>query len=279
MISVIVPCRVVDDYARECVERCLSYFDDAEILVVPDVYNGELDQYAGEGRLRIVVSGKASPGRKRNLAMSMARGEAFAFIDSDAYPERDWLRRAAEDLRAAEVVGGPAVTPEEDSSMQRASGYVYSSPLMGGLSERFTRKSPGLKEVDLLHSVNCVARRGVIESVGGWDERYWPGEDTLLCGLLRRKGIKLYHDSELVVYHHRRELYVPHLRQVAGYGFYRGFLVRRYGREFFRPIYFLPMAFVIYLILGAALSLLSGLVLRIFLATLAAFAAAVLAVS
>jgi len=81
--------------------------------------------------------------------MRMARGDVFAFIDSDAYPRPDWLRNAVRRLAEADAVGGPALTPPSDSFAQRAGGCVLSSPLMGGLSARF-RGSPRVAEVDLI---------------------------------------------------------------------------------------------------------------------------------
>jgi len=273
-VSIIVPCSKVDRYAEECVTKCLNELEykNFEILIIPDKYFGELD-HIKDPRLKIVESGNVAPGKKRNIGMSLAKGEVFAFIDSDAYPKSNWLNEALKVLQDADIVGGPAITPEEDSERQKASGYVYSSIFMGGLSKRFAKKSSKIEEVDMIHSVNCIAKRGIIESVGGWDERYWPGEDTLLCGLLRKKGIKLYHDDDLMVYHHRRPLYIPHLKQVSRFGLYRGFLVKKYGKEFFRPIYFLPMIFVIYLIFGAISFTFSTILFKIFVATLISYLA------
>jgi glycosyltransferase involved in cell wall biosynthesis len=271
-VSIIVPCKRVDEYTLECVERCLQldYEGGFEVLVVPDEFEGELRG------ARVIPSGPLPPGAKRNLAMRMARGDVFAFIDSDAYPRPDWLRNAVRRLAEADAVGGPALTPPSDSFAQRAGGCVLSSPLMGDLSARF-RGSPRVAEADLLHSVNCVVRRGVIESVGGWDERHWPGEDTLLCARLRAAGRRLLHAGDVVVYHHRRPLFAAHARQVGAYGRYRGFLARRYGDGLVRPIYFAPAALLIYLAAGAAASALWRAFLPIYAASLIAYALALLA--
>jgi cellulose synthase/poly-beta-1,6-N-acetylglucosamine synthase-like glycosyltransferase len=46
-----------------------------------------------------------------------AKGEICAFIDSDARPEKNWLKNALPYLSDPEVVavGGPGLTPPEDS--------------------------------------------------------------------------------------------------------------------------------------------------------------------
>ena len=263
--SIIIPCKEIDRYTLQCVEACnhLDYDGEVEAIVVPDRYREV------EGA-RVIPSGPVSPGAKRNLAMRSAKGEVFAFIDSDAYPRQDWLKNAVRRLGEADAVGGPAVTPPSDSFAQTAGGCVLSSPLMGGLSSRY-KPSPDSSSVDLLHSVNFVVKRGVIEGVGGWDERYWPGEDTLLCAKLRAEGKRLLHAGDVVVYHHRRPLFRAHAKQVGAYGLYRGYFARKYGDGFVRPIYFAPAALVAYLVAGAASCALFPPFLPLYAASLIAY--------
>ena len=120
---------------------------------------------------------------------------------------KDWLANASKYLSDGEVsaVGGPGVTPEEDGLMQRAGGYVLSSVMAGGLSRRF--RTVGNFESDDIHSCNLIARKSVVDEVGGWDEKYWPGEDTLLGLAFKKKSKRMVEASDVVVYHHRRALF------------------------------------------------------------------------
>ena len=117
--------------------------------------------------------------------MVHAKGEILAFLDDDAYPVKDWLKNAVKNFSDPQVaaVGGPAVTPEEDSDLQKTSGLIYSSVLVSG---NFTyRYIPGKRqEVEDYPSCNFLVRKSVMQELGGFNTNFWPGEDTKLLSLI-----------------------------------------------------------------------------------------------
>jgi len=120
---------------------------------------------------------------------------------------------------------------------------------MGGtLSARY--KESGILETDDIHSVNFVAWRRVIERVGGWDEKYWPGEDTLVCLGIKKAGYKQLLASDVVVYHHRRPRLSQFLRQVSNFGIHRAFFTKSFPETSRRVGYFLPTLILLALVLG-----------------------------
>jgi cellulose synthase/poly-beta-1,6-N-acetylglucosamine synthase-like glycosyltransferase len=245
LVSIIVACKKVDGYAKECVEHCkLLDYGDFEVLLLPDDASENVDG------VRVISTGCVTPGKKRNIGVANAEGEFCAFIDSDAYPSKDWLRNAMKYFNDSMVsgVGGPGLTPEHDSFMQRASGYVLSSFMVGSISSRY--KAERVYESDDIHSCNFIARKTVLKEVGGWNERYWPGEDTLICLAMKKLGKKLVEASDVVVYHHRRPLFAPHLKQVSRFGSHRGFFARRFRANSFRLTYFMPSLLVFSLFVG-----------------------------
>lgn len=248
-VSIVVPTRRVDDLTRECVREC-RYLDypSFEILVVTDH-----EEPAPEGT-RVVVSGPVPPGVKRNLAAKHAKGEVLAFIDSDAYPRRDWLTNAVRILEAgAGAVGGPGVTPPHDPPLAQVSGLVLASPLMGGrLSARYEAGKEF--EDDDIHSCNLVAWRKVIEEAGGWDERYWPGEDTLLGRAIKLKGHRQVFSPDVLVHHHRRPSWKAHVKQIWNYAVHRGFFAKRFPETSRRWMFFAPSALVLGVLAGPALA-------------------------
>lgn len=249
LVSIIIPCRVVDDYVRECVSRCRQLdYPCFEVILLPD---GEAEAVEGA---RVISTGAVSPGAKRNIGVKSAVGEFCAFIDSDAYPRCDWLTNALKYFEDPSVggVGGPGLTPPSDGFLQRASGYVLSSFMVGGLSSRY--KTKGCFESDDIHSCNFIARKSVVEAAGGWNERYWPGEDTLMCLAIKKLGKKLVEASDVVVYHHRRALFKPHLRQVSRFGEHRGFFAKRFPENSVKLTYFFPSLLLLSVVVGAVLS-------------------------
>ncbi len=103
--------------------------------------------------------------------------------------------------------------------------------------------------------VISYARKAVIQEAGGWNEKYWPGEDTLMCLAIRKLGKKLIESSEIVVYHHRRSLFKPHLKQVSRFGEHRGFFVKKFPQNSVRLTYFLPSLLVLSFVIGIFVSL------------------------
>jgi cellulose synthase/poly-beta-1,6-N-acetylglucosamine synthase-like glycosyltransferase len=250
MVSVIIPCKEIDSYTRECIAYCKRLkYNRVEIFLLPD--NSE---EAIEG-VTVIATGPVSPGTKRNIGIKNSIGEFCAFIDSDAYPRSDWLTNALRYLEHPEVggVGGPGLTPEGDGLTQKAGGFVLSSIMVGNLASRYkTRQS---FESDDIHSCNFVTRKSILVAIGGWNEKYWPGEDTLLCLAIKKLGKKLLESSDVVVYHHRRSLFRPHLRQVSRFGQHRGFFAKRFPENSAKLTYFFPSFIILFFITGIFLSI------------------------
>ena len=93
-------------------------------------------------------------------------------------------------------------------------------------------------------------KKDVFTELGGFDTAYWPGEDTKFCLDLVNKGYKIIYDPKAIVYHHRRDLFLPHLKQVTSYALHRGYFVKKFPETSFRLGYFMPSFFVIFLISG-----------------------------
>ncbi|MEM0171591.1 MAG: glycosyltransferase [Thermoproteota archaeon] len=248
-ISIIIPCKKLEGYAVECIDRCLKLdYSDYEVIVLPDEHSS-----VDFPNVRVIPTGSVTPGTKRNIGVANSTGEICAFIDSDAYPEKDWLRNAIKYFQDQEIVavGGPGVTPIEDSLMQKASGCILSSFMVGGLSSRY--KSKGSKESDDIHSCNFIARKSIFEKVK-WNEKYWPGEDTLLCLEIKKLKKKMLEAPDVVVYHHRKPLFLPHLKQISQFGLHRGFFAKKFPETSLRLTYFIPSLLVLFLIFGSIAS-------------------------
>jgi len=252
-VSIIIAVKQWQKNLEECLAKCGQLdFTDFEILVLPDEAPDRDCPRMGTVPVRITPTGPVSPAQKRDMAIGYAKGEILAFIDDDAYPERDWLKNAVINFQddAVAAVGGPAVTPPEDSLMQKASGLVYSSPLVSG--QFVYRYLPGKRRyVDDYPSCNFLVRKSIMLELGGFDTNFWPGEDTKLCLEITKKlGKKIIYDPAALVYHYRRRLFLPHLRQVANYALHRGYFVKRFPETSRRLSYFIPSVFLLLLLAG-----------------------------
>lgn len=219
-----------------------------EIIVLPD--NELKVRIKG---VKFYPTGKIPPSDKRDIGSRISKGKILAFIDDDAYPRKNWLKKAVKHFEDDEVgaVGGPGITPKSDNDLQKASGYVYSSIFGASPSIRYRYIPTKKMEIDDFATCNLIVRKDVFEEIGGFETKYWPGEDTKFClDLTKKLKKKIIYDPEVLVYHHRRPLFKKHLGQIRSYGVHRGFFAKKFPETSFRLIYFMPSLFVLGLSLG-----------------------------
>lgn len=254
--SIIIPVKSINDYVRETVPyvQALTSFE-WELFIIPN--NMENNEWQEDGRVTILDSGRVGPADKRDLGAQRASGDILVFLDDDSYPEPNILEVASKRFNDSEVVavGGPGVTPPTDNFWQRVSGAVFLSKFTGGAPERYISVGHA-REMDDWPSVNLMVRKSVFLSVGGFDSKYWPGEDTMLCLKLKKIGKKLMYEPNMIVWHHRRAGFMAHLKQVGAYGLHRGFFAKKYPDTSFRLKYFLPSVFVLFIAISLFYSLL-----------------------
>ncbi|MGH2870710.1 MAG: glycosyltransferase family 2 protein [Solirubrobacteraceae bacterium] len=233
--------------ARECLDVLRALADPrAEIMVVCDRCPTNLP----EG-VRVLETGSptdTSPAEKRDLALETVIAPICAFIDDDAYPAPDWLDVALDRFAAdsgLQALGGPGITPPGSSFSRRLAGAFYESRFgSGGLRHRFVSLAPG-RTVEDWPAYNFFVRTQALRSVGGWASSYYGGEDTKLCLALRDAGHRIVYDPDVIVFHHRRPVFRPLMRQTGNVGRRRGSFVRLHPGTSRLPIYFAPSAALI----------------------------------
>lgn len=258
-VSIVIPCKSIDSYVMECINRCLEIdYPDYEILVLPDSYNG---RNIFSKNVYVIPTGCITPLRKRFVAASQSTGEVLAFIDSDAYPTKSWLKNSLRHFNDSNTVAvvGPSLTPINDDIMSKASGLILSSPFGGGSESIRYTQSNRIKYVNEAPTCNMIIRKSVLNAIKDLLPDVWPGEEIVLCGIITKDlKKKIVYDSEVIVYHHRRRLFIPHLRQIWNYGKVKGSLLKKY-RRYVRPVFYLPTLLVLGIIAGIPLAMLNPL--------------------
>ena len=157
----------------------------------------------------IIPTGAVSPAIKRDMGAEKCSGDILAFIDDDAYPAKDWLdkvmphfnsRFKIQHSKLICAVGGPQITPSSDSFWQKVSGAMFLSFLNGKAADRYYSGEKSY-EVDDWPSVNLAIKKEFFLEVGGFDNSYWPGEDTKLCYDLIKTGKKIIYEPNAIVFH------------------------------------------------------------------------------
>ncbi len=272
LVSVVIACPAPSAYLTECLEALAHQtYPHFEVIVLPDA-PADLGPHPFD--LRVLPTGKTRPAEKRNEGIRAARGEVVAFIDDDAYPVSSWLEQAVKYFTLPDVggLGGPGVTPPNDPFLAQAGGRVYANLFVSG-NFRYRYIGDRVRHaVDDFPSCNLFVRADVLRAIGGYRTDFWPGEDTILCAdvVLGQKK-RIVYDPWALVYHHRRPLFGPHLRQVGRYALHRGHFAKRFPATSLRLSYLIPTLFVLGLAVGAGASFLHPWLRLAYLTALAAY--------
>ncbi len=255
LVSIIIPLKKINDYIVECSTWILKQtYQNFEMIILPDEYDEHIDRNAifEDSRIIIHTTGNKSPAIKRHIGTTIAKGDIFAFIDDDTYPEVNWLENAVRvlDNNNVSAIGGVATTAENDSYSQHISGMVYAN-FMTSAKYTLRYEPKKVQYVDDYPSCNFIITRELYNKSGGFNSDFYPGEDTVLCNNIIRLGEKILYSPDVLVYHHRRKMLFEHFKQVSGYGWHRGYFVKLIGGNSLKLSYFVPSLFLLYIILLA----------------------------
>ena len=192
---------VIQTYRRaDLLERCLDALatqtleqTDYEVIVADDAASkatreqvGRWHECAPNVRYVAVTDGPRGPAAARNIGWRVASGAIVAFTDDDTIPACDWLERA--------------VARFDSGGVHAVSGRI-TVPLPPNPTD-YERDAAGLEDAGFV-TANCVVRRDVLESLGGFDERFaraWREDSDLYFRLLDGR-YTVGHAEDVVVEH------------------------------------------------------------------------------
>ena len=253
-VAIIVPFNTWHDWVLDCV-RALSALNglnkDWTCWLVPDEapdasWRERLNAFEDRLRMEILATGRGNPSEKRNAVLRATRAPIVALLDSDAWPDPDWLVRALPHLNDdVGVITGPNLTPPEDPLLRRVCGRVMESRV--GFGEGYIRHVPvSARDVREMPTCNMVFRR--VDDMT-FREELATGEDMAFCSDMRAAGYRVRYTPDVRVFHHRRTFPAPFMRQFYGYGLNKGRL-RSEGSDIAYLWHAVPALFVVYLVLA-----------------------------
>jgi glycosyltransferase involved in cell wall biosynthesis len=148
----------------------------------------------------------------RNAGAHAARGEIFAYTDSDCMADPDWLYYMVGTLLSGEYVGvgGPNISPPAVNWIQAAVSAAPGGPSHVLLTDVVAEHIPGC---------NMAFHRAAFESVGGFDTEYRKaGDDVDFCWRLQTNGGVIAFSPAAIVWHYRRFTLTAFRKQQEGYG-------------------------------------------------------------
>jgi O-antigen biosynthesis protein len=231
-VSVVVCTHNGERTLTDCLERLVALpYPNYETIVVNDGSTDRSAEIARSFGVRVLDTPHSGLSFARNAGVAAATGEIVAFLDDDAYPDRDWLHYIAASLEGTGNVGtgGPNLPPPDDGLMAECVSAAPGAPIHVLISDREAEHLPGC---------NMAFRRSALERVGGFDERFRAaGDDVDLCWRLQDAGMTLGFCAGAVVTHRRRDTMRRYLKQQFGYGKAEALLERKWPNRHNRAGY------------------------------------------
>lgn len=267
LVSIIIPFHVYTERFYSDLKKFSNLVHkEYEIIIVSDRPTKDINI----PKVKFILTGlkQSGPAEKRDLAIKKAKGTYCAFIDDDAYPDPFWLSYAVEHFEhdsSLVALGGPGITPPEDTFWSQLGGAVYESSLTGGKAKhRFVSEGQKQQFVEDWPAYNLIVKTSILKKVGGYGNTFYGGEDTFLCLKLIDYG-KILYEPRMKVYHHRRSLYIPHLKQIMNVGIHRGYFFKKFPKTSRSVFYLLPASLTVGFWIFAIGSIFSQVILIIFI--------------
>lgn len=264
LVSIIIPLRNLSYYLifESLPELDKQTYKKYEIIVLPNEQGQyDLTLLRKYRKLRIIPTGKITrPAAKRDIGVKEAKGEIISFLDDDAYPDEHWVENAVKKFKKykVEAVCGPGILAEKTNRWEKIFDEVLKTWVgSGGYSYRFTKRKK--RFVTDYPSMNFFIFKKMFLDLGGFNNDYWPGEDSKLCdSLVEKKNGKILYSPDVLVYHHRRNNLIGYLKQHANYGFHRGAFFAHGDKNSRKIGYLIPSMWLLYLIVLSGMLLIFG---------------------
>jgi glycosyltransferase involved in cell wall biosynthesis len=196
-----------------------------------------------------------SPALARNRLLPKVSGQYVLFLDDDVELPLDYFQKSyVYASKNHPCFGGPDVLPKSPTLFQQA--LSVSQKLW--MSSAHTRYRHGVKASpdkiissgEELILCNLWLKPELLTKHDlSFDGRFYRNEENILIYQLIGHGVECLFAPELYVHHFKKDTLIKALKAIASSGYHRALSFRYYPRST-RLIYFIPTAFVLFLLLG-----------------------------
>lgn len=157
---------------RECIEHIPIK---GELIVVDNNSTDSTAKIAEQLGARVIFEPVNKIARARNCGARAAQGKYLFFVDADSCPSVDAIIEGLKQMDSGKVCAGGSTV-----KFDRDVGYIATKLLA------ISNKTQAAKQLALGTFLYCT--QTAFKDVGGFDERFYSGEDITLSRNLRRWG-------------------------------------------------------------------------------------------
>jgi glycosyltransferase involved in cell wall biosynthesis len=231
-------------------ENIIGERDNFELLFVDDGSNDGFKEFIEtyESRsglnIRAIFQENKGPGAARNYGMENSDADYFIFVDSDCMFPSNWIKEIekVQEIEAYDAFGGPDNCRDSFSPLLKAINYSMTS-FIGTAGTRGGKKSVGKFYP---RSFNMGISRKVYEKIGGMGALRH-GQDMDFSARIYAAGFRVGLIPDAFIFHKRRTSLKKFYKQIFNWGVARINLGRRH-KNMLKPIHFLPLMVIIWLV-------------------------------
>lgn len=240
--TIIIPCVSIKD-VKECIKNIRKKYKKIKIIVSLNNFKKKIKK---DRNLKIIVSKYSSIGKKRNLGVDACKTKYLAFLDSDAYPEKNWIESSYKFLKRKNVgvIAGPHVDPLKQTFGQMIVGLAKKSFLITMLPKFQKENTEKTQYLNFMPSANWILSRKFFNSLNQMDENMLRNEDWDFIYKMRKKKYKLLYSPNTLVYHDNNSV-LHFVKKRFIYGFYMWPILTKLNIQNY--YFFLPLFFAIFL--------------------------------
>lgn len=223
-------------------------------IIIPTIPEKRFNPYKDlniKKKIKVQVIKGKNPSKNRNIGIKNAKTEFVAFINAHTILSNNWdleVEKFFQKYPKIDIVGGPQLTPSDESLFAKSSGYALGSIFgSAGIRKRYRPLKLSLDaDETMLTSANLICRKRIFKKVI-FDENLYPGEDPKFISDAKKAGFSLAYSPKIMVYNKRRTTLPDLAEQIFNYG-----KVRPYKENFRetlkKPFFLVPPLFLAYIV-------------------------------
>lgn len=261
-ISVIIPVRNEEKHIAECIESVMAQTypkEEMEVLLIDgrsedntgQIIETYMQQYPF---IKMIENPHKIVPSALNIGIKASKGDIIIRMDAHTYYDKNYISKCIETLEKidADNVGGPIFTlPGDNTLIAKAIALATSHPF--GVGNSKFRTSNKAQYVDTV--TFGAFRREIFEKVGLFNEKLIRNQDIELNSRIRKIGGKIFLNPEIKSYYYNQSNLKGLWRQNFRTGMWNIF-TKAANRGSLSIRHFVPLVFILSLVLGIILSLL-----------------------
>ncbi|MCR5261730.1 MAG: glycosyltransferase [Candidatus Gastranaerophilales bacterium] len=220
--TIIIPTRTIDFLLKECISKIRELYETVKIIVIVDEFS-EDETSVFDSSITFLKSENRNMSAKRNLGVKYADTDYVAFIDSDAYPNKNWIEAGTEFLSKnadyVAVTGNQLIPQDDDFEKQCLRQIKYSRLFTYEKWCKIINLDASEQDCFEFTTSSLIMRREDYLKHNGMKENIYLTEDNEFSSRLVAKSGKIRFLPQMRVFHHESS-YLPFMKKIFSISFY-----------------------------------------------------------